>query len=93
MNYKEGMTHIKCPYCGSEYILNNQKSNNEIQTIDYAGRGPLFETYVPKGWTLNIFDDNDSISSLSAICKGLQLSHNNHAQLIFILLPSIKMVK
>lgn len=83
MNYKEGMTHIKCPYCGSEYILNNQKSNNEIQTIDYAGRGPLFETYVPKGWTLNIFDDNDSISSLSAICKGLQLSHNNHAQLIF----------
>ena len=76
---EEDAVHIHCPGCGKEYQL----KQSEVRMIDYANRGPIFQAYVPQGWSYGIFDDNDSISSLAAICKGLQLVSQSGAQMVF----------
>lgn len=76
---EEGAVHIHCLGCGKEYQL----KQSEVRMIDYANRGPIFQAYVPQGWSYGIFDDNDSISSLAAICKGLQLVSQSGAQMVF----------
>ena len=76
---EEGATHIHCLGCGKEYQLKQP----EIKMIDYANRGPIFQAYVPQGWSYGIFDDNDSISSLASVCKGLQLVSQSGAQMVF----------
>ena len=76
---EESAVHIHCLGCGKEYQL----KQSEVRMIDYANRGPIFQAYVPQGWSYGIFDDNDSISSLAGVCKGLQLVSQNGAQLVF----------
>lgn len=76
---EESAVHIHCLGCGKEYQL----KQSEVRMIDYANRGPIFQAYVPQGWSYGIFDDNDSISSLAAICKGLQLVSQSGAQMVF----------
>ena len=76
---EEGAVHIHCLGCGKEYQL----KQSEVRMIDYANRGPIFQAYVPQGWSYGIFDDNDSISSLATICKGLQLVSQSGAQMVF----------
>lgn len=76
---EEGAVHIHCLGCGKEYQL----KQSEVRMIDYANRGPIFQAYVPQGWSYGIFDDNDSISSLAAVCKGLQLVSQSGAQMVF----------
>ena len=76
---EEGAVHIRCLGCGKEYQLKQP----EVKMIDYANRGPIFQAYVPQGWSYSIFDDNDSISSLAAVCKGLQLVSQSGAQMVF----------
>lgn len=76
---EEGAVHIRCLGCGKEYQL----KQSEVRMINYANRGPIFQAYVPQGWSYGIFDDNDSISSLAAVCKGLQLVSQSGAQLVF----------
>lgn len=76
---EEDAIHIHCPRCGKEYQL----KQSEVRMIDYANRGPIFQAYVPQGWSYGIFNDNDSISSLAAICKGLQLVSQSGAQMVF----------
>ena len=76
---EEGAVHIHCLGCGKEYQLKQP----EVKMIDYANRGPIFQAYVPQGWSYGIFDDNDSISSLAGVCKGLQLVSQNGAQTVF----------
>ena len=76
---EEDTIHIHCPRCGKEYQL----KQSEVRMIDYANRGPIFQAYVPQGWSYSIFDDNDSISSLAAVCKGLQLVSQSGAQMVF----------
>lgn len=76
---EEGAVHIRCLGCGKEYQLKQP----EVKMIDYANRGPIFQAYVPQGWSYGIFDDNDSISSLASVCKGLQLVSQSGAQMVF----------
>lgn len=76
---EEGAVHIHCLGCGKEYQL----KQSEVRMIDYANRGPIFQAYVPQGWSYGIFDDNDSISSLAGVCKGLQLVSQSGAQMVF----------
>lgn len=76
---EEDTIHIHCPRCGKEYQL----KQSEVRMIDYANRGPIFQAYVPQGWSYGIFDDNDSISSLAGVCKGLQLVSQSGAQMVF----------
>lgn len=76
---EEGVVHIHCLGCGKEYQL----KQSEVRMIDYANRGPIFQAYVPQGWSYGIFDDNDSISSLAGVCKGLQLVSQSGAQMVF----------
>lgn len=76
---EEDTIHIRCPRCGKEYQL----KQSEVRMIDYANRGPIFQAYVPQGWSYGIFDDNDSISSLAGVCKGLQLVSQSGAQMVF----------
>ena len=76
---EEGAVHIHCLGCGKEYQLKQP----EVKMIDYANRGPIFQAYVPQGWSYGIFDDNDSISSLAGVCKGLQLVSQSGAQMVF----------
>ncbi len=84
MKLAPGATRIRCEYCETEYILSSEKKQNEVQIIDYAGRGPLFKSYVPAGWTVRVFDD-ESYSSLATVCKGLHISTNNATiQLLFL---------
>ncbi len=81
----ETADRIRCPYCGTEYILkshNNQK--NSVHIINYGGRGALFQSYLPSGWDYRVFDDNDSVSTLATVCKGLQVfPQDMSAQLLF----------
>ena len=85
MHVAEGAERIRCPYCGTEYILNSRnRQENSIHVINYGGRGALFQSYLPSGWDYRIFDDNDSISTLATVCKGLQLfPQDMSAQLLF----------
>ena len=76
---EEDTIHIHCPRCGKEYQL----KQSEVKMIDYANRGPIFQAYVPQGWSYSIFNDNDSISSLAGVCKGLQLVSQSGAQMVF----------
>ena len=76
---EEGAVHIHCLGCGKEYQL----KQSEVRMIDYANRGPIFQAYVPQGWSYGIFDDNDSVSCLAAVCKGLQLVSQSGAQMVF----------
>ena len=80
---EEDAVHIRCKWCGKEYQLKQKTSPSEVQTINYQGRGTVFKIYVPQGWSYGIFDDNESISSLAPVCKGLQLISQNGAQLVF----------
>ncbi|GEM_PF-496309 len=70
-----GATHIKCPYCGTEYVLTTKDGENAgIRQIDYRGRGALFTSFVPQGWTARVIDDgNNSASMLALMPLGLQL--------------------
>ena len=68
MHVAEGAERIRCPYCGTEYILNSRnRQENSIHVINYGGRGALFQSYLPSGWDYRIFDDNDSISTLAPV--------------------------
>ena len=82
-----GALRIRCEYCDTEYILSSDRKkdeSSEIQLIDYAGRGPLFRTYLPTGWSCRVTDDNSSVSSLAPVCKALQLRSPEGARLIFL---------
>ena len=86
MRVTEGARRICCPYCGTEYILKSQDSNAEkpVRAIHYGGLGALFQSYIPSGWEYRVFDDNESVSALAAVCKGLQLfPRDMSAQLLF----------
>lgn len=81
-----GALRIRCEYCDTEYILSSgqKKEPSEIQRIDYAGRGPLFQAYIPRGWSCRITDDNPSVSTLAAVCKSLQLWSPEGARMFFL---------
>lgn len=82
-----GALRIRCEYCDTEYILSSgrkQEETPEIRLIDYAGRGPLFRTYLPTGWSCRVTDDNSSVSFLAPICKALQLDSPEGARLFFL---------
>ena len=85
MHVAEDAERIRCPYCGTEYVLKSQRNEkNPVRIINYGGRGALFQSYIPAGWDYRVFDDNDSISTLATVCKGLQLfSQDMSAQLLF----------
>ena len=52
------VTHIRCDHCGSEFVLRNRQTN--IQNINY-GNGVLYQSYIPDGWNVNVFDDNETL--------------------------------
>ena len=85
MHVAEDAERIRCPYCGNEYVLKSQcNEKNPVRIINYGGRGALFQSYIPAEWDYRVFDDNDSISTLATVCKGLQLfSQDMSAQLLF----------
>ena len=85
MHVAEDAERIRCPYCGTEYVLKSQcNEKNPVRIINYGGRGALFQSYIPAEWDYRVFDDNDSISILATVCKGLQLfSQDMSAQLLF----------
>ena len=86
-----GAPRIRCEYCDTEYILSSvrEEKTSEIHRIDYAGRGPLYQAYIPNGWSCRVTDDN-SVSTLAAVCKALQLQSPEGADLFFCRLPIIK---
>ena len=81
----ERAERIRCPYCGTEYILKAQHNEEKtVRAINYGGHGALFQSYIPTGWECRIFDDKESVSSLAAVCKGLHLfPADMSAQLLF----------
>ena len=78
-----GAPRIRCEYCDTEYILSSvrEEKTSEIHRIDYAGRGPLYQAYIPNGWSCR---DDNSVSTLAAVCKALQLQSPEGARLIFL---------
>ena len=62
MHVAEDAERIRCPYCGTEYVLKSQcNEKNPVRIINYGGRGALFQSYIPAEWDYRVFDDNDSI--------------------------------
>ena len=60
------------------------KHQKSVHVINYGGQGALLQSYIPAGWEYQIFDDRESVSSLAAVCKGLQLFPGDmSAQLLF----------
>ena len=85
MRVADGAARIRCPYCGTEYILKSQHNEkNPVHLINYGRQGTLFQAYIPTGWEYLVFDDKESVSSHAAVCKGLQLfPRDRSAQLLF----------
>lgn len=74
---------IKCEYCGTEYVFSEPKPKYDpVKYVDYGGKGVIFKAYIPQNWNCKITDDN-SVSMLAPVCKGLQLSSQNGAHLLF----------
>lgn len=75
MHVAEDAERIRCPYCGTEYVLKSQcNEKNPVRIINYGGRGALFQSYIPAEWDYRVFDDNDSISTLATVCKDYSFS-------------------
>ena len=86
IRYQTGATHIKCGYCGTEYVLApaaRRQAYEPIRQIDYMGRGALFQSFVPQGWSARVIPDDDSASFSAAVCRGLRLDSPEGARLIF----------
>lgn len=76
LNYKEGMTAIRCEYCGSTFVLENENANNKnaennIVRVTYESRGPIYTTYVPNGWTVAYQENSTDTSKYS--CRAFNL--------------------
>lgn len=82
--YTVGATHLKCEFCGTEYVL-KQSSDRASGTVDveYMGRGPLFRCFVPEGWTVRVTKEEDSESYQATVCRGLRLDSPEGARLLF----------
>lgn len=80
MRIRPGATRIQCEYCGTEYVLRGQEK--EIRTIDYQGRGALFQTYIPAGWNYRVRTDS-SASPLNTVGYDLILESPGGAQLVY----------
>ncbi len=83
IKYVSGTDHLKCAFCGTEYLLSrgNNEPNNGLSNIDYQGRGTLFTAKCPQGWNYRIFDE-EKFSRLAPICKGLEFTSGENASLI-----------
>ncbi len=84
IKYVSGTDHLKCSFCGTEYLLDrgDNPQNNGISSIDYQGRGVLYTAKCPQGWNYRIFDSNCNFSRLAPISKGIQFDSGNNASLI-----------
>lgn len=70
---EEQAEQIQCPNCKARYQKTMKSaSGGSVQNISYAGRGVLFQAYIPDGWSCRITED-PSVSVLAAVCKGMQL--------------------
>ena len=59
MHVAEDAERIRCPYCGTEYVLKSQRNEkNPVRIINYGGRGALFQSYIPTGWDYRVFDES-----------------------------------
>lgn len=84
MPYTVGDVHLKCDFCGTEYILKqNIRHDGGMQDVDYMGRGPLFSCFIPYGWTSRIIKDESSESYQATLCRGLRLDSPDGARLLF----------
>ena len=81
-----GATRVKCPYCGTEYVLRAKDGESDgLRRIEYQGRGALFTSFVPQGWTARVIDDGEKSSSSAATMPlGLRLdAPDGGAQMVF----------
>lgn len=81
-----GETRVKCPYCGTEYVLRAKDGESDgLRRIDYQGRGALFTSFVPQGWSARVIDDGKASASMLALMPlGLRLdAPDSSAQMAF----------
>ena len=83
IQFAEGAPWIRCVYCGAEYTRTAKKEKaGEVQPIGNGGN-PLFEAFLPAGWTYRIIEDG-SFSSLAPACLGIAFTGPSGVQMTFL---------
>lgn len=83
IQFAEGAPWIRCVYCGAEYTRTAKKEKaGEVQLIGNGGN-PLFEAFLPAGWTYRIIEDG-SFSSLAPACLGIAFTGPSGVQMTFL---------
>lgn len=83
IQFAEGAPWIRCVYCGAEYTRTVKKEKaGEVQLIGNGGN-PLFEAFLPAGWTYRIIEDG-SFSSLAPACLGIAFTGPGGVQMTFL---------
>ena len=83
IQFAEGAPWIRCVYCGAEYTRTAKKEKaGEVQLIGNGGN-PLFEAFLPAGWTYRIIEDG-SFSSLAPACLGIAFTGPGGVQMTFL---------
>lgn len=83
IQFAEGAPWIRCVYCGAEYTRTAKKEKaGEVQPIGNGGN-PLFEAFLPAGWTYRIIEDG-SFSSLAPACLGIAFTGPGGVQMTFL---------
>ena len=71
MHVPDGATHIRCSFCGTEYML-RKPQESPVKDIRF-GAGTLFRAYVPTGWDCRVTEDK-SMSGILPVAKGLRMA-------------------
>lgn len=83
IQFAEGAPWIRCVYCGAEYTRTAKKEKaGEVQPIGNGGN-PLFEAFLPAGWTYRIIEDG-SFSSPAPACLGIAFTGLSGVQMTFL---------
>lgn len=83
IQFAEGAPWIRCVYCGAEYTRTAKKEKaGEVQPIGNGGN-PLFEAFLPAGWTYRIIEDG-SFSSPAPACLGIAFTGPSGVQMTFL---------
>lgn len=85
LKYKEGMTSVKCEYCGNTVIIKEEEGERTIKDLGFQGSKPIYTCYVPKDWHAEVFEAGDEESRLAPlVLPVLVTSRKNDKSITFV---------
>ena len=78
LKYKEGMSSIKCEYCGNTLILKEEEGEKTIRELGFQGSGAVYTCFVPKNWHAVVQEMGDEESRLAPLVLPVFLSNRKN---------------